>query len=87
MKGDGRRGFSLDSAAMRIVAPAAFAVVVLALWQLYAVVSDVPESDEPQADTTTSKDLRVRMRTLVRSMTGYPRRQGRSRRCSPRATP
>ena len=47
MKGDGRRGFSLDSAAMRIVAPLAFAVVVLALWQLYAVVSDVPESSLP----------------------------------------
>jgi ABC-type nitrate/sulfonate/bicarbonate transport system permease component len=47
VKGDGRRGFSLDSAAMRIVAPAAFAVVVLALWQFYAVVSDVPESSLP----------------------------------------
>ena len=47
MKGDGRRGFSLDSAAMRIVAPLAFAVVVLALWQLYTVVSDVPESSLP----------------------------------------
>ena len=47
MKGDGRRGFSLDSPAMRIVTPAAFAVVVLALWQLYAVVSDVPESSLP----------------------------------------
>ena len=47
MKGDGKRGLSLDSPAMRIVAPAAFAVVVLALWQLYTVVSDVPESSLP----------------------------------------
>jgi putative hydroxymethylpyrimidine transport system permease protein len=47
MKGDGKRGLRLDSAAMRIVAPAAFAVVVLAVWQLYTVVSDVPESSLP----------------------------------------
>ena len=47
MKGDGKRGLRLDSAAMRIVAPAAFAVVVLAIWQLCTVVSDVPESSLP----------------------------------------
>ena len=47
MRADGKRGLSLDSPAMRIVAPAAFAVVVLALWQLYTVVSDVPESSLP----------------------------------------
>ena len=47
MKGGGNRGLSLDSPAMRIVAPAAFALVVLAVWQLYTVVSDVPESSLP----------------------------------------
>ena len=47
MKGDGRRRLRLDSPAMRIVAPAVFAVVVLALWQLYTAVSDVPESSLP----------------------------------------
>jgi ABC-type nitrate/sulfonate/bicarbonate transport system permease component len=47
MKGGGNRGLSLDSPAMRIVAPAAFALVVLAVWQLYTVVSNVPESSLP----------------------------------------
>ena len=47
MKGDGRRRLRLDSPTMRIVAPAVFAVAVLALWQLYTAVSDVPESSLP----------------------------------------
>lgn len=44
--GNGGR-LSLDSRAARIAAPAIFALLVLAIWQLYTVVSDVPESSLP----------------------------------------
>ena len=39
--------FSLESRTARILAPAIFAILVLAAWQLYTVVSDVPESSLP----------------------------------------
>ncbi len=45
--GNGRSRFNLDSRAARIAAPLVFALLVLALWQLYTVVSDVPESSLP----------------------------------------
>lgn len=44
---NGRRKLNLDSRAARIAAPAVFAILLLAVWQLYTVVSDVPESSLP----------------------------------------
>jgi ABC-type nitrate/sulfonate/bicarbonate transport system permease component len=42
-----KRRLNLDSRAARIAVPAAFALLVLALWQLYTALSGVPESSLP----------------------------------------
>jgi ABC-type nitrate/sulfonate/bicarbonate transport system permease component len=52
--GDSRRRLSLESRAARIAAPAIFALLVLGAWQLYTVVSGVPESSLP-APTEVAK--------------------------------
>ncbi|HET6831301.1 MAG TPA: ABC transporter permease [Solirubrobacterales bacterium] len=45
--GDDKRRLNLDSRVARIAVPAVFALLMLAIWQLYTVVSDVPESSLP----------------------------------------
>ena len=42
-----RRALRLDTRAARIAAPVVFALLVLAVWQLYVAVSDISESSLP----------------------------------------